>query len=107
VELVDVRFDSTRMTIDIDAEEGVTYRTEFIGATREDDDIDPTARVLRTIDGDSATYDFQGDELYVRARVTSSRLHPRPYRNGDFEMAWAQPVLPAVIRHADAPKPAP
>ena len=42
VELVDVRFDSTRMTIDIDAEEGVTYRTEFIGATREDDDTAPT-----------------------------------------------------------------
>ncbi len=107
VELVDVRSDSTRMTIDIDAEAGVTYRTEFIGATREDDETTPIARVLATIDGDSATYDFQGDELYVRARVTSSRLHPRPYRKGDFKMAWTQPVLPGVIRPADAPKPAP
>jgi hypothetical protein len=100
VKLVDVRSDSTRMTIDIDEEAGVTYRTEFIGATREDGETTPTARVLATIDGDSATYDFQGDELYVRARVTSSRLHPRPYRKGDFEMAWTQPVLPGVIRPA-------
>ena len=100
VKLVDVRSDSTRMTIDIDAEAGVTYRTEFIGTTRGDDETTPVARVLATIDGDSATYDFKGDELYVRARVTSSRLHPRPYRKGDFEMAWTQPVLPGVIRPA-------
>ena len=100
VKLLDVRSDSTRMTIDIDAEEGVTYRTEFIGATREDDETAPTARVLATVDGDSAIYEFNGDELYVRARVTSSRLHPRPYRKGDFEMAWTQPVRPRGLRPA-------
>ena len=100
VEFTDVREESDRIAIEIDAEPGVTYRTEFIGAIREEDETNPTARVLRTIEGDSAIYDFKGDELYVRARVTSSRLHPRPYRKGDFEMAWTQPVLPAVIRPA-------
>ncbi|MCP4794944.1 MAG: hypothetical protein GY885_02150, partial [Phycisphaeraceae bacterium] len=72
----------------------------FIGATREDDETAPTARVLATVDGDSAIYEFNGDELYVRARVTSSRLHPRPYRKGDFEMAWTQPVRPRGLRPA-------
>ena len=107
VELTDVREESGRIFVDIDAEEGVTYRTEFIGAILEDDGTAPTARVLATVDGDAATYDFKGDELYVRARVTSSRLHPRPYRKGDFEMAWTQPVRPRSIRPADAPKPVP
>ena len=34
-----------------------------------------------------------GDELYVRARVTSSRKHPNPFAEGDMEMAWVQPVV--------------
>ena len=38
-----------------------------------------------------------GDELYVRARVISSRLHPNPFAEGDLETAWVQLVLgPAV-----------
>ena len=42
--------------------------------------------------GAMATYRRTGDELYVRARVTSSELHPRPYREGDRQHAWTQPV---------------
>jgi len=34
-----------------------------------------------------------GNELYVRARVTSSKPHPNPFAEGDHEMAWVQPVL--------------
>ena len=39
-----------------------------------------------------AVYTFRGDELYVRAVVTSSVDHPNPYAEGDKEAAWAQPV---------------
>jgi hypothetical protein len=31
----------------------------------------------------------------VRAVVVSSKPHPSPYRAGDVEKAWAQPVQPA------------
>ena len=41
--------------------------------------------------------DFTGGELYVRPRVTSSLLHPRPYLEGDHQMAWGQPVQPNAI----------
>jgi hypothetical protein len=40
-------------------------------------------------------YKFTGRELYVRAKVVSSKLHPNPYQKGDFETAWVQPVVPA------------
>ena len=43
--------------------------------------------------GSPASYTFRGDELYVRAVVVSSRPHPDPYAEGDFETAWLQPVL--------------
>ncbi len=50
--------------------------------------------VLKSVDGPSGTYEFTGNELYVRARVTSSRKHPNPSVPGEFERAWTQPVRP-------------
>ena len=40
------------------------------------------------------SYKFTGKELYVRAKVISSKPHPNPYEKGDVEVAWTQPVLP-------------
>jgi len=39
---------------------------------------------------------LKGDELYVRARIISSKLHPNPYAAGDRETAWTQPLLGAA-----------
>ena len=50
--------------------------------------------VLKTESGPPATYRFTGEELYVRARITSSRSHPNPSSPGEFERAWTQPVRP-------------
>jgi hypothetical protein len=44
--------------------------------------------------GTEATYRLTGKELYVRAKVVSSKPHPNPYRKGDVEVAWAQPIVP-------------
>ena len=40
------------------------------------------------------SYKLTGNELYVRAKVTSSKPHPNPYAAGDMEVAWTQPVRP-------------
>ena len=40
------------------------------------------------------SYRLTGKELYVRAKVTSSKPHPNPYQKGDVEVAWTQPVVP-------------
>ncbi|MFZ9691652.1 MAG: hypothetical protein ACO3EP_06380 [Phycisphaerales bacterium] len=85
----------------------VTYRTEFIGALSPEDGAHPetpVARVLSATSDDPAVYTFTGNELYVRARVTSSRPHPRPYAKGDLEMAWTQPVRPPRTGDDDAPR---
>jgi hypothetical protein len=50
--------------------------------------------VLHRTADNPAVYEFRGDELYVRAKVTSSKLHPNPYAQGDRECAWVQPVVP-------------
>ena len=68
----------------------MTYETRFIG-TRTATPEKP-GEVLATVIGLEPIYNFKGDELYVRAVVTSSRAHPNPSFKGQMEQAWAQPV---------------
>lgn len=104
--------DDKGLTLEIAGEKGAEYTIEFIGTNvgfdpqsspvldkdgkelevtrRYSDDI---GRVLAKSTGTSASYQFQGDELYVRARITSSKLHPNPSQPGDFQQAWVQPAL--------------
>ena len=93
----------------------MTYKTEFV-ATMKDTDLTATPKVFKDKGGkevpvtsdysadigkvvaESAdanpTYKFTGKELYVRAKVTSSKPHPNPYAKGDVEVAWTQPMVP-------------
>ena len=97
VELEDLRFDGHTLTLDIDARPGLTYRTIFIGATR-DSEGNWAARILATTASDPAVFELSGRELFVRARVTSSRFHPNPQDDApgpaEHEQAWTQPVQP-------------
>lgn len=59
--------------------------------------------VLKTVSGSKASYEFEGNELYIRARVTSSRKHPNPSEPGEFERAWTQPALGPKAMSQDTP----
>ena len=50
--------------------------------------------ILKEVHGTEATYNFAGDEAYVRALVTSDCPHPCPTIPGDVMKAWTQPVCP-------------
>ncbi len=115
VTLRDVRHDSRGISIAIEPEKGVTYRTEFIG-TRQgwDTKSDPvlgergetlhTTRryskdlgsILATVEGATASYTFKGDELYVRARIISSKPKAEAPAPDETEQAWTQPVVTGV-----------
>ena len=102
VELDDVSANGDSLVIDIDTRPDTTYETFFIKAIPHEGG----ARIdLERTNINPAVYRFKGDELYVRAVVRSSRLHPRPYQKGDVETAWTQPVRPAAAdRAGDDPK---
>lgn len=118
VALQSVETSADGMHVVVEADPGVRYTVEFLG-TRQDYDAasepvldkqgrerpvtrrysDEVGQVLKRVDGTDAAYDFQGDELYVRARVTSTRKHPNPSEVGEVERAWVQPLLgPAAPR---------
>ncbi|MEY2407880.1 MAG: hypothetical protein QOF48_550 [Verrucomicrobiota bacterium] len=100
------------LALEIDAEAGVEYTTQFIGTLRGFDPSSspgpqptnsplPVTRiysseigtVLSEVRGPRADYVFHGDELYVRARIVSTKPKANPYARNEFERAWIQPVV--------------
>lgn len=89
VVLDEISFDGKELNISIDPEEGVTYTIQFFGTLKNGMD---SGVLLKAIEGTSATYTLSGEELYVRARIQSSKPKENPFKAGDLEMAWTQPV---------------
>ena len=113
VTLQSIRATKDEYTVKIAPSAGVTYKTQFIATMRtapltsepkkdaDGKELNVTrtyspeiGKVVAEVDGTTATYRPTGQELYVRAKVVSSRPHPRPYEKGDVETAWTQPVTP-------------
>lgn len=114
VVLKDVQRKDGQLSVEIEPEPGVTYITEFIGTRRGYDrtntqvlgESGETLRVTRryskdigavlaTVAGTSASYTLKGDEIYVRACITSSKQKADPASAaGEFERAWTQPLVP-------------
>lgn len=113
VTLESVRADDQALAVTVAAEPNVTYTIDFIGTRHGFDDATKPAtndaektdlltrvyseevgQILKSVKGASATYEYTGDEIYVRALVTSSLLHPNPGEKGEFQRAWIQPIQP-------------
>jgi hypothetical protein len=113
VRLKDVGKKNDTLSLKVDAEPEVKYKTEFIATMKgadlkgqpvkgpDDQPLDMTHRysddigkVVAVGSDANPTYKFTGKELYVRARVTSDKPHPNPYAKGDTEIAWTQPFVP-------------
>lgn len=113
VTLRDVTRAGNVLAVSVEPEDSVEYTVEFIGTRRGVDlrgkpaknlpaDIqgrvsqiysDKIGVVLATVKGPEAKYQLKGDELYVRARVISTKPHPHGYKAKDMEMAWTQPLV--------------
>lgn len=95
VSLSDLGFDDETRTlsIEIDAQDDATYRTEFV-ATLKGDKTDPEriGKRVAIVDGRSPKYTMDGSELYVRAIITSSQDHTDPSFKNQKQQAWTQPV---------------
>ncbi|MGH7563259.1 MAG: PHP domain-containing protein [Gemmatimonadota bacterium] len=100
VELDSIRRGDDRLAVVIRPEEGVTYRTRFIGTSVHADRPEEIGLVFAEVEGPRAEYEFLGDELYVRAKVISSKAKENaPVEGaGEVEAAWIQPIIPPVAR---------
>lgn len=115
VRLRDLKIRPKELRVEMEPEPGVTFTTQFIGARKGCDlksepvrdeqgkELPVTRRysdqigvVLAEVKGNLATYALKGDEIYVRAKVISSKAKENPYATGDFETAWVQPLVTGV-----------
>jgi len=112
VTLRELRVGQGRLALEVKPEAGVEYLVEFIGtrkgydratvAIKTADGTEPRVTrkysadvgvVLATVKGPKAEYALKGDELYVRARVTSTKPMRSSPVGGELEMAWTQPLV--------------
>ncbi len=110
---VDYQADKKELAIKIQPEPNATYTTQFVGTLAADakriELRDPPAdggpvpppelgypaevgKVLAEATGLAPSYQLTGDELYVRAVVTSSLDPKNPSFEGQKRQAWTQPV---------------
>ncbi len=82
--------------VDVKQIKGVEQEVQFIGTRSNKNGLGTVGEVLKRTKNNPAVYRFKGDELYVRAKVVSSKLHPNPYARGDRQSAWLQPVKGAM-----------
>lgn len=95
VSLQAVDFDpqSKTLSVEIEAEPGVEYTTDFVASIQADDPHDSKiGEVVSSQTGPKATYTMKGNELYVRARITSDQAHVDPSFKDQKRQAWTQPV---------------
>ena len=122
VTLRDVRSGEDFISVEIESEPGLTYTIQFIGTRL---GYDPSSEeiprdagrsnvpntlphrrysrdvgaVLAEVSGTSASYTLNGDEIYVRAKIVSSKQKGNGSVQGEFEMAWTQPLVNPNPRH--------
>ncbi|MCH4821773.1 histidinol-phosphatase [Gramella lutea] len=88
VELSKVNFDGKMISIQVNAEKNVNYDIQFIGVRKGS----TKSEILKSVNGTEASYQIPDDVIFARAKVISDKPKKNPYKEGDTEVAWTQPV---------------
>lgn len=88
VELETLTTKKRKLSLSVKTEPGVTYKIQFFGVKKGSEKAELFFETTNT----KASYKLKKEDLYVRARIISSKPHWRPHRKGDTEVAWTQPM---------------
>ena len=89
IELKKVKRNNKRFVVEVEPNKGVNYEIIFIGYRKGDSQT----QVLKTVKGNSASYIFNENDLFVRAKISSDEIKTNPYVKGETTQAWTQPVI--------------
>lgn len=91
VTLESIDFDGNTLNVEVKEEEGITYEIQFFGTKKSSPET--SGILLSEVSGTSGSYSLTKDDMYVRAKIISSKPKENPYQIGDTETAWTQPVI--------------
>lgn len=89
VTLKTVRHTDHKYLVEVDPVEGFHYEIIFYGLK---EGANAVIELQRSSDV-SATYEFENDDVFVRAKITTNYAIENPYKKGETAQAWTQPVL--------------
>lgn len=89
VELKALSVEKDKIAVEVNEETGVTYEITFIGCKKGE----TVPAEFKSTKGVNASFDLTNDLLFVRCKITSSKLHENPIEDLLYETAWTQPVL--------------
>ncbi len=87
VELKDLSFKNNMLFVEVKEDKNTTYKISFIGCKKGQGEPEEFA----TNEGNKANFKLTNEMLYVRCKITSSKLHQNPIEDLLFENAWTQP----------------
>ncbi len=90
VTMKDINFDGKTLSVAVQPESGVNYTIQFFG-TKKSNPAE-SGILLSETQGRKAVYTLNSDDMYVRAKIISTKPKENPYQIGDTETAWTQPV---------------
>lgn len=90
VTLKSIDFDGKKLRVEIEPESGVDYTIQFFGTKKSS--LEESGILLEETNGIKGEYILKPEDLYVRAKIISSKPKENPYQIGDTETAWTQPV---------------
>ncbi|SDS08847.1 histidinol-phosphatase [Gramella sp. MAR_2010_147] len=88
IELSKLEFNGNELSIGIKSEEGINYEIQFIGVRKGS----TKSEILKSTTTTNASFTIPEDVLFVRAKIISDKKKKNPYKVGDTEVAWTQPV---------------
>lgn len=91
VTMKEINFDGETLSVAVQPENGVDYTIQFFGT--KNSNPSESGVLLKEIKGVTGDYTLEVDDMYVRAKIISSKPKENPYQIGDTETAWTQPVV--------------
>jgi len=88
VELDEISFKDGKLSVVVSEEPGVSYKITFLGSTIEG----ASPEEFSSTTGTEAGFEVTDDILFVRCKVTSSKLQDNSIEDILYEMAWTQPI---------------
>ncbi len=89
VHLKKLSYNKKKISLIVDSEPGINYKIIFLGYQINSDEVVE----LKNVQGTSATYNYQKEDIFVRVRITSDAKKNNPILDNETKKAWTQPYL--------------